>query len=204
VPKQVDPEQRRLLVADAVLDEILENGIHSVTLARIAQRTGLAIGSIRHFFSGFDEVLAFTFAVVVSRIRERTGGRAVPDGADRLDAVAAALLPTTPGYVPHRENVAFLEYLMRARTVPHLRAENSRLQATGEEFVRDLVRTALAGTAATEEDVRLESTSLFATLNGIALADALGDEPFDEHDARRILTRTLDRLRAAYPPTDSA
>ena len=71
MPKQVDPEQRRLLVADAVLDEILENGIQSVTLARIAQRTGLAIGSIRHFFSGFDEVLAFTFEVVVARMRER-------------------------------------------------------------------------------------------------------------------------------------
>jgi AcrR family transcriptional regulator len=202
VPKQVDPEQRRLLVADAVLDEILERGIHSVTLARIAERTGLAVGSIRHFFTGFDEVLAFTFAVLVTRMRERAAdvGPAGADGsADPLDTVGALLLRSAPGQVPHRENVAYLEYLTRARTIPQLRAEIARTQAASEEVVGELLRAALAGTAATEADVRLETAAVSALLNGLALTDAHAAEPLDPADVREIVSRTLDRLRRAYP-----
>ena len=36
-------------------------------------------------------------------------------------------------------------------------------------------------------------------LIGLALADAYAQEPIDARDVRRNLTRTLDRLRAAYP-----
>jgi AcrR family transcriptional regulator len=198
VPKQVDPEQRRLLVADAVLDEILDSGIQSVTLARIAQRTGLAIGSIRHFFSGFDEMLTFTFSVIVSRMRERIEDAEGDDTPDALDTIGAMLLRSAPGRVPHRENVAYLEYLMRARTVPHLRAEITRTQAAGEQLVGELVRAALTGTDVSDEDIRLESTTITAMLNGLALTDAYATEPLDERDVQRIVTRMLERLRRAY------
>ncbi|MEV0397356.1 TetR/AcrR family transcriptional regulator [Polymorphospora rubra] len=201
MPKQVDPEQRRLLVADAVLDEILENGIQSVTLARIAQRTGLAIGSIRHFFTGFDEVLAFTFSVVASRMRERLDDTEHDTGADPLDTIGTMLLHLAPGQLPHRENVAYLEYLLRVRTMPHLRAEIWQTQAAGEQLVGDLVRAALTGTAATDEDIRLETTTITAMLNGLALTDAYAPAPLDGHDVRQIVTRMLERLRRAYPAT---
>ncbi|MFI7081608.1 TetR/AcrR family transcriptional regulator [Micromonospora sp. NPDC049903] len=216
MPKQVDPDQRRRLVADAVLDEILDNGIQSVTLARIAQRTGLAIGSIRHFFTGHDEMLTFTFSVVVSRMSDRLGGEgaaaggeggagggegvvAGPTGTNALDAIGALLLRSAPGQVPHRENVAYLEYLMRARTVPHLRAELARIQAEGERIIADLVRGALAGTTASEADTRLEAAAITAMLNGLALTDAYAPEPLAAHDVRQIVTRMLERLRGAYP-----
>ncbi|MEV0733759.1 TetR family transcriptional regulator C-terminal domain-containing protein [Polymorphospora sp. NPDC050346] len=101
--------------------------------------------------------------------------------------------------VPHRENVAYLEYLMRARTVPHLRAEISRTQAAGEQIIGELVRAALAGTDASDEDIRLETTTVTAMLNGLALTDAYATRPLDEHDVRRIVARMLDRLRRAYP-----
>lgn len=204
MPKQVDPEQRRLLVADAVLDEILERGIASVTLARIAERTGLAVGSIRHFFSGFDEVLAFTFAAVVARTRERVGRLDLDGGADPLDAVGALMLESSPGRFPHRENVAYLEYLTRARTVPQLRAEITSTFAAGERVIGDLMRAALAGTAATEADVRLETMAVSAVLNGLSLTDAHAAEPLDPADVREVVTRTLDRLRRAYPSTSGA
>ncbi|MEV7228132.1 TetR family transcriptional regulator C-terminal domain-containing protein [Polymorphospora sp. NPDC051019] len=170
-----------------------------MTLARIARRTGLAIGSIRHFFAGFDEMLAFTFAVVVARTRERAGDGPDDGGADPLDRVGAMLLHSAPGRVPHRENVAYLEYLVRARTVPHLRAEISRTQAAGEQIIGELVRAALAGTDASDEDIRLETTTVTVMLNGLALTDAYATRPLDEHDVRRIVARMLDRLRRAYP-----
>ncbi|MFI6759928.1 TetR/AcrR family transcriptional regulator [Micromonospora sp. NPDC050417] len=199
MPKHVDPEQRRLLVADAVLDEILDNGIQSVTLARIARRTGLAIGSIRHFFTDFDEVLTFTFSVIVSRMRERSERPEGGGSTDPLDTIGAMLLHSAPGRVPHRENVAYLEYLMRARTLPHLRAEISQTQAAGEQLVGDLVRAALSDTGASDEDIRLETTTLTAMLNGLALTDAHATEPLDERDVKQIIARMLERLRRAYP-----
>ncbi|WP_434739646.1 TetR/AcrR family transcriptional regulator [Micromonospora sp. SH-82] len=201
MPKHVDPDQRRSLVAEAVLDEILDRGIQSVTLGRIAQRTGLAIGSIRHFFADFDEVLAFTFSVVVSRSRERVADPMAERGADPLDTIGALLVCSAPGRVPHRENVAYLEYLMRARTVPHLRADILHTQAAAERIIADLVRVALVGTGADEDDIRLETTAITAMLNGLALTDAYAADPLDEEDVRRIVARMVTRLRRAYPPT---
>lgn len=50
MPKIVNPQKRSEEIAQAVFTILCNEGLHRVTLAGIAQHTGLAIGSIRHYF----------------------------------------------------------------------------------------------------------------------------------------------------------
>src|SRR5262245_45508 len=95
MPKRVDPDARREQVADAVIDEIAAHGLRSVTLARIAARTGLAVGSIRHYFGdAVGEVMRFTFSVLIQRAKRRAAPMS-EEAVARITDVIAFAAPTS-------------------------------------------------------------------------------------------------------------
>ncbi|MFE6861598.1 TetR/AcrR family transcriptional regulator [Nocardia sp. NPDC057668] len=200
VPKRVDPDIRREQIADAVIDEIVERGLRSVTLARIAERTGLAIGSIRHYFGDtVREVMRFTFGVLVQRAVRRAGAM-FDDPIARIIDVIAFTAPTSEQ--ERKENIAMVEYRVMARTDPELAADITATSLAGVEVIRSLLRDALADRAIDEEALHREAFLLFALVEGFSFSSALFATPLCETDVHAALTATLHRLRGAYPPLD--
>ena len=102
--KRANPDVRREQVADAVIEEIAAHGIRSVTLARISARTGLAIGSIRHYFGDtVREVMRFTLGVLMQRAARRAATMS-DDPVARIVDVIAFTAPTSEQ--ERRENIA--------------------------------------------------------------------------------------------------
>jgi AcrR family transcriptional regulator len=199
MPKKVDPDARREQIADAVIDEIAANGLRSVTLARIAARTGLAIGSIRHYFGDTArEVMRFTFAVLVQRVARRATTMS-DDPVTRIADVFAFAAPTSDQ--ERRENIALVEYRVMARTDPELAAEITASSLEGAEVVRSLLREALADRAIDEESLYRETLLLFALIEGLSFSSALLSAPWHETDVRAVVTATMNRLRDALPPS---
>ena len=202
MPKKVDPDARREQVADAVIDEIAAHGLRSVTLARIAKRSGLAIGSIRHYFGDtVREVMRFTMGVLMQRAARRAAAMS-DDPVTRIADVVAFAVPTSDQ--ERRENIALLEYRVMARTDPELAADMAATSLAGAEVIRSLVREALADRAIDEEALHREALLLFALIEGFSLTSALSSAPLHEKDIRAIVTATMHRLRDAYPPSESA
>ncbi|MEU5576362.1 TetR/AcrR family transcriptional regulator [Streptomyces huasconensis] len=199
MPKRADPDIRREQVADAVIEEIAAHGIRSVTLARISARTGLAIGSIRHYFGDtVREVMRFTLGVLLQRAARRAETMSDDPVARIVDVIAFAA-PTTEQ--ERRENIALVEYRVLARTDPELAADVAATSLAGAEVFLSLLRDALADRSVDEEALHREALLLFALVEGFSFSSALFSAPLREADVRTIVTAALQRLRDALPPS---
>jgi AcrR family transcriptional regulator len=67
----VDADQRRQDVVDAVFRIIASDGLERASLREVAEEAGLAVGSVRHYFSSSEDLLVHSFRVVVDRITRR-------------------------------------------------------------------------------------------------------------------------------------
>ncbi|MFD6400127.1 TetR/AcrR family transcriptional regulator [Nocardia sp. NPDC060249] len=200
MPKRVDPDVRREQVADAVIDEIAEHGLRAVTLARIAARTGLAIGSIRYYFGDtVREVMRFTLGVLM----QRAVGRAATMSDDPITRIADVITFAAPTSEQERkENIAMVEYRVMARTDTELAADVAATSLAGAEVIRSLMRDALADRAIDEEALHREALLLFALVEGFSFSSALFSAPLRETDIRAVVTATVLRLRDAFPPSE--
>ncbi|GAA3852358.1 TetR/AcrR family transcriptional regulator [Streptomyces sedi] len=196
--KRIDPEVRREQVADAVIDEIAEHGLRSVTLARIAARSGLAIGSIRHYFGDtLREVMRFTLTVLMQRVARRD----TTLSTDPLTRIADAVAFTVPTSDQERkENAALVEYRVMARTDPELAADIAATSALSQDAVRSALRDAMADRAIDDATLDREALLLHAVVEGLSFSSALFSAPLTEEHVHEAIAASLRRLREAHPP----
>lgn len=71
MPKIVNADDRRKLVADAVFHVIATRGLTQASLRNVAAQAGLALGSVRHYFDNQAELMEFAFRVNSERIHLR-------------------------------------------------------------------------------------------------------------------------------------
>ncbi|MCF2573815.1 TetR/AcrR family transcriptional regulator [Brevibacterium sp. UCMA 11754] len=200
--KRVDPDVRREQVADAVIDEIAEHGLRSVTLARIAARSSLAIGSIRHYFGDtLREVMRFTLDALMQRIVRRRGSLS-EDPVSRIADVITLAAPTSEQ--ERKENIALVEYRVMARTDPEFATDIAATSLAGVEVIRSLLRDALADRTIDEEALHCEALLLFTLIEGFSFGSALSSAPLQEAEVRATVSATMHRLRDAYPPSEEA
>jgi AcrR family transcriptional regulator len=116
MPKKVDAEERRRLIADALMRVAAEQGLESVSLRHVAAQAGVSAGMVQHYFRTRDEMMAFALTVVRERSQLRVteaiaGLGAEPPPRLLLRTMIAALLPLDG---PSRDNgrvaLAFLAY----------------------------------------------------------------------------------------------
>lgn len=194
---RVDPDARRKQISDAVIDEIDTSGIRSVTFAQIAARTGLTIGSIRHYFgNSLREVMRFTLDTLIQRAQDRD-----PKLADApLQRITDAIVFTAPTTEQERkENAALVEYRVMARTDPEFSAGIAATTTAASEAVHALLREALAGRAIDEVALRRETRLLLALVEGFSFSSALTSAPLQEADVREVVSTVVRRLLDAYP-----
>ncbi|MGJ9413680.1 TetR/AcrR family transcriptional regulator [Aeromicrobium sp. CF4.19] len=199
MPQRVDPDTRREQVADAVIDEIAEHGLPSVTLARIAARTGLAIGSIRHYFgNNVRELMRFTLSVLIQRAEQRAPTLS-DDPATRIVDVITFTAPTSEQ--ERKENVALVEYRVMGRADAEIAAEIAAANDAAAAAIGSLLRAALTDRAIDKQALQRETLLLITLVEGFSLSSALAPTPLHTADVRAVAEATMQRLLDAYPPS---
>lgn len=179
MPKIVDADQRRELVADAVFHVIAERGLTQASLRNVAQTAGLALGSVRHYFDDQAELMEFAFRVNSERIHVRAldklevlEAEELPAGLDALveqcTGVLAELLPLDEAR--RADAVVHMEYMLDARTNAALSdAAQDDYRATGAvvgRVVLQLMDSPLMSKVLVPVD---EAERLIAILDGLSL-----------------------------------
>ena len=90
MPKQVDPHERRTLLADALLRVAATRGLMDVSLRHVAAEAGVTAGMVQHYFRTKDEMMVFALDVVSARVQARL--EADPTTHDGPRALVRALL----------------------------------------------------------------------------------------------------------------
>ncbi|RLU83088.1 TetR family transcriptional regulator [Streptomyces griseocarneus] len=202
MPKIVDPSARRRAVAEAVLRVVSRDGLEAASLRNVADEAGLAVGSVRHYFTDHDEMVIFAMGELADRVEGRLRAHAdrilagAPDERRaRVEELLAELLPVDDAR--HEESTLWIAFTTAARTRPGLRPRAVEVQANMLVLLRRVLHGAQqAGGLPAGLDVELESVRLAALLDGLTLQAVLEPERVGADVLLRVLRRHLESLRS--------
>ncbi|MEU7842025.1 TetR family transcriptional regulator [Micromonospora sp. NPDC049114] len=136
MPRKVDHQQRRTLIADALMRVAADQGLEAVSLRHVATEAGVSAGMVQHYFRTKDEMMTFALSVVRERSQVRVteavaGLGENPSPRLLLRTMIAALLPLDEHTRDDgRVALAFLAYTaVRPLAAASLRADTAQLAA---------------------------------------------------------------------------
>ncbi|MEL4506028.1 TetR/AcrR family transcriptional regulator [Luteococcus sp. H138] len=135
MPKIVDHEERRRVLAHAVVEVADQRGLDNASLRTVAQHVDMSMGTVQHYFADREAMLDFVLDYVqqqrTARIERAVKTLSTPTPAAILDALVDEILTTDEtNQVFERVNVMFLD---RARRHP---ATAERLGQGRAEVIR--------------------------------------------------------------------
>ena len=111
-PETMSPNQlaRRRRVLEAVIGLVADGGIEEMQMRELAERSGVALGTVYRYFSSKDHVVAAALVEWAGQLDQNVSSRPLPSGtmAERLKALLRQ------GVRPFRREPNFAALMMRA------------------------------------------------------------------------------------------
>jgi len=194
LPKIVDHEQKRKLIAESAWSIIEAKGIEHASIRAVATAAGLSPGALRHYFSTQDELLLFIVDYYLTRETDR---------AERLEisripmkAAKEVLLELVPMDSEKRIAVGvWWVFAIRSLTSTALQAKKDEL-TDGLHFLTKSVLDLLAKAELLSPsiDIELETFRLAAVVEGLTILALLRPEIYTPETVERIITCHLREL----------
>lgn len=196
MPKKIDIEARKEQMANAVWQTIVEDGVAAVSVRRVADRAGVAVGSLRHVFPTRSELVEFSARLMVDAAAERA--RAVPRCDEPEEYAIRVLREFLPLDAQRRAELEVnLALIAEAPVLPELtRIRNEATRALRAACVMQVEllrgRTVDFGSALEGAGDQRAGARLHALIDGLALHLLMDEGLADE--ALGILREELSRI----------
>ena len=165
MPKIVDHEKMKTIIAEATWKIISEQGIYYATSRTIAKEAGLSQGALRHYFSKQESLLAFAMELVKEKVAVRLTNLNARElePRDRVVEYLLELVPTDEQTLLEMEVwFAFVNY---GKTKKGFGTNVEELQEAIKNCIAYLITEGLLSTS----DEEKEQEKLYAFMNGMAL-----------------------------------
>lgn len=173
MPKRVDHDQRRRLIAEAVCRLAARDGLEGVSLRTVAREAGISMGLVQHYFTTKDEMLVFAFRVMSEGVQRRlehsmAGLPDPPDTRSMLRTLLVAMLPLDDeSRLEAPLWAAFVAHAVHTPALAELLRQDSRRLA---DFLVDLLREAReTGELAGGVDPQAATLTLLGLSDGLML-----------------------------------
>jgi TetR/AcrR family transcriptional repressor of bet genes len=97
MPKQVDHEERRRTIAEAVVRVVSTHGVEAASLRAVAAEAGVSMGAVQHYFTTRDEMLLFALeygnTVLAGRVGKLLAERRPATPRENFRLLFTLLLP---------------------------------------------------------------------------------------------------------------
>ena len=186
MPKQVDHDERRRQIGDAVCRLMAGRGLEAVSLRHVAAEAGVSMGRVQHYFATKDEMLMFAFELISERVAARLGAVHSADPAQYLRAILLELLPLSPA--ARAEAPVLAAFLAQAVVEPRL---GELLRQGNREMVAWLAGMITA--VRPGGDPERDAMALLAFVDGLMLQVLIGQVSVDvveqlvDHQLGRVL-----------------
>jgi AcrR family transcriptional regulator len=192
MPRQVDHEERREAISQAVWQVVSDSGLDGLTLRAVAAAAGCTTGMVTHYFADKKELLAHARTEMHRRMAARIDTLPATDGArNALYVVAEQALPLDEER--HLEAVVWSQFLLSTRNDPALLAEHTRSHASWIDRLTTLVTAACLDRLELAE-LKNRVRSLVACLDGLALNAVTDPDAYPPDLQRRVLDIQLDLI----------
>jgi AcrR family transcriptional regulator len=151
---------RREAILSAALDALTENGLAAVQIAPVAERAGIAAGTVYRYFPTKAELLAALVAGVAD-VEVAALARAAAGAPGPLSALAAALATFAMRILARRPLVLAL---MAEAGEPELIAALASFRRALAAAIEQLIGNALASGHLQQQDARLAAPALIGAL----------------------------------------
>ncbi|MGH8795290.1 MAG: TetR/AcrR family transcriptional regulator [Stackebrandtia sp.] len=183
MPKKVDRQARRRLIADALMRIAADRGLEAVSLRHVAAEVGVTTGMVQHYFASKDEMMTFAVGVIGDDIGARMAEAAKDLGSSPSPRalVRAMLIQLLPLDEPRRrEGRVALAFYAHAAVNPTVAAALHDDVARMIDFVAEQVRAARTASAAPKAtDPAVAAAGLLALVEGLVVHVLGGHYPPD-------------------------
>ncbi len=197
MPKQVDHDERRRQLTEALLRIAGTRGLRAVSMREIAAEAGVSLRVVQYYFTDKQALLDSGLTELAARLDRRVKQRAAAAVAGALstrgvfEAVLGAILPSDEQ--SRQDSLAWTAYYTAALTDPALGAA----ALTGPNALEDFLTTRRptgqqAGDIDADRNPRIEVAALLALANG--LTSSILSRQRAHEAAAAILDYHLDRL----------
>jgi AcrR family transcriptional regulator len=194
VPRLADHGERRRAIVEALWAVMARDGVEVVSVRTVAAEAGMSPTALRHYFASQDTLLEDAMRMVVERVAARVRPLLVlePTEVD-VAALLGELLPLD--HARRVEQQTYLAFVVRAQTLPRLRAVRDDADTRLHEVIAFAVRALdCSGRLAHDRDPRTETDRLYALIDGLAFQGALSPQRHPADDLTRIVSAQLEEL----------
>lgn len=195
MPKQVDHEQRRREIAEALVRLASTRGLHSLGMRDVAAEAGISVRLIQYYFQTKEKLLLFSLQHLGEQLSQRFGTRlrASDNPTSPRNIVESVLVEGLPTDEESRTlHVVYTAYHALAMTDADLAPYLQGPDALEDYLVNQLRSAQHNGEACPDLDPRAEIVGLLATSAGLGTSVLVGQRSADT--ALAILRYQLDRV----------
>lgn len=194
MPKIVDHDHKRKIIAETAWKIIETEGIEKASIRRIASEAGMSTGALRHYFSNQDELLLFIMEYFLARGKERSENKSW--STNPLIAVQETLLELVPvDRDKQTETSVWLVFAIRSLTSVALNAKKDEL-IEGEYILMEALLEILikAGYINKDINIEIEKLRLSVVIEGLSIHALLRPDIFTIEKTEQIITHHLNEL----------
>ena len=182
MPRKVDHDTRRRELVKASWEVIARDGLHGVTLRKVAAAAGCTTGRIAHYFSGRQELLLSALRAAHAAAGARMSRIAQSEaGAERLRKVVYEGLPLDAKRL--EEWKVWIAFWAAAASDPELAREHALRYREWERLLSRLI-----GEITTVGDADARALDLVSLIDGLGIRAALVPSAGN----RRLARTTID------------
>ncbi|RJX37090.1 TetR family transcriptional regulator [Paenibacillus pinisoli] len=195
MPKIVDHEQKRKLIAESAWQIIEEKGLEHASIRAVAAKAGLSPGALRHYFSTQDELLLFIVDYYLTRGAARAAEGLVISHIP-IKAAREILLQLLP-LDTEKRTAAGVWCIFAIRSLRSLALQAKKDELT--DGLHYLTKAALEILAQAQllpsaADIQLETLRLAAVIEGLTILAMLRPELYTPETVEQIVTLHLHEL----------
>jgi AcrR family transcriptional regulator len=194
MPKIVDHDKQRVLVAEAAWRIIRRDGMEQASVRNIAEEAGISVGSMRHYFSTQSELLLYAMNLVSERVSHRVQQMSFTSSPmDNMKCLLLEFLPNTEEKLAEME--VWYAFTARSKTDPTLKELANTVydelrQAVGS-VITYLIKLDLSRP---DLDKELEIERLYALVDGLGIHTVLRPDQMNGKLMDDVLTLHLASL----------
>ncbi len=188
MPKIVNHEERKALIAKATWNVIAREGLEGASVRSIAKEANLSLGAVRHYFSTQEELLEFAMQLVEEKATERIIEHTMQPLPPKQIALnmLMELVPTGERIVEMQVWLEYISYKLRKKELKEDSVHKGITLMINKLNDQGLLKENLI--------IEEEIVHLHALIDGLALHILMELVRIDQERIRALIERELDRL----------